>query len=188
MRCLRPLVICCALILLPSCGADSPGAFEVEWTASKPEVRIGRVQATVIERPSPDRARIQARWENRSGADNCALELVVPDGVVVLEGERQDQTEPEGEHDGSEGEHEVPDEDADERSADCLVGQDVGVVVEPGYRHPAGQQHPSVVADEVPDGLQLVARAAFLVDAEVGQHISFDVVLIALGGQHDPAL
>ena len=78
-----------ALLLLAACGGDEPVAQPVRWSESKVAPRVGRVRAAVTERPSADRARIEARWENRSASDTCALELIVPDGVVVLEGERR---------------------------------------------------------------------------------------------------
>jgi hypothetical protein len=61
---------------------------QVQWRASKPDARIGRVFAAVIERPAADRALISARWETRSAARSCALELLVPAGVVLLDGEQ----------------------------------------------------------------------------------------------------
>ncbi len=61
----------------------------IEWRESKPTSPVGRVRAAVVERPARDRARIEARWQNRTAAENCALELVVPPGVIVLEGERR---------------------------------------------------------------------------------------------------
>lgn len=89
MRNLSLLAVCCALVLAPACGGERAEPFKVAWRESKPSPRIGRVRAAVVERPAPDRARIEARWENRSGSENCALELLVPAGVVVLEGERR---------------------------------------------------------------------------------------------------
>jgi len=81
------LLLCSALLASAACGGDEPVPFQVEWRESKPDAHVGRLRAAVIERPAPDRARIEARWENHSSATNCALDLIVPDGVVVLEGE-----------------------------------------------------------------------------------------------------
>ncbi len=95
MRRLHLLVLCCLVLGLPACGDEAPTPVKVEWRQSKRGAAIGRVRAAVVERPAPDRALIEARWENRSGAENCALELVVPEGVVVLEGERRMPISPE---------------------------------------------------------------------------------------------
>ena len=87
MQRLGLLLLCSALLVPAACGRDAPTPFQVQWRESKPDGRIGRLRAAIIERPAPDRALIEARWENHSGAANCALELVLPDGVVVLEGQ-----------------------------------------------------------------------------------------------------
>ncbi len=93
MRTLRLLLLTCLALGATACGGEAPQTTapqptDIEWRESKPGARIGSVRAAVIERPGPGRALIEARWENRSGGGGCALELVVPDGVVVLEGER----------------------------------------------------------------------------------------------------
>jgi hypothetical protein len=90
---LRLLLFTCLTLGATACGSEAPQSTapqptDVQWRESKPGARIGSVRAAVVERPGPGRALIEARWENRSGGANCALELVVPDGVVVLEGER----------------------------------------------------------------------------------------------------
>lgn len=88
MRIAHLLLFACLTLGVSACGSEAPEPTQVEWRESKPVPRIGSVRAAVIERPGPGRARIEARWENRSEGATCALELVVPDGVVVLEGER----------------------------------------------------------------------------------------------------
>ncbi len=96
MRPLRPLLMCSALLALGLAGCGDVGSRDevappakVQWRESKPNSHVGRIRAAVIERPAPDRALIEAHWENRSGSDNCAVELVVPEGVVLLSGERR---------------------------------------------------------------------------------------------------
>ncbi len=88
MRTACLLLIACLAGPLAACGGETPAPFEPEWRESKPGAALGRIRAAIVERPGPDRAVIEARWENRSGAEGCALELVVPEGVMVLEGER----------------------------------------------------------------------------------------------------
>ena len=89
--------VCCTFVLLlvaAGCGGEAPPAqpTPVRWQASKHLSAVGQVRAAVIERPAPDRAWIEAQWEARAHQEglpphDCALEIAVPEGVTVLEGE-----------------------------------------------------------------------------------------------------
>jgi len=52
----------------------------------KPQPPIGRVEASVVARPAPDRAIIEAHWKRGRCAGASALELVLPDGAWLVEG------------------------------------------------------------------------------------------------------
>jgi len=93
----RCAVLAAVLLGLPLAGCGQTSSKEtaadvplvVQWRESKPGSPVGQVRAAVVERPALDRARIEARWQGRGAAANCALELVLPAGVVILEGDRR---------------------------------------------------------------------------------------------------
>lgn len=87
-----------ALPLLCACGDDSTtevsrdaatgAAVPVRWIQSKPNPSIGRLEAAVVARDASDRARVEARWTRSGAVAGCSLEIVLPDGVRLLEGQR----------------------------------------------------------------------------------------------------
>lgn len=88
-RLLAPaLLLAGVLVLLPSCGDTSAPPGEVQWIAAKPSSIVGSLRAAVVERTGPDRVVIEARWESRAVAENCALEIVLPEGAMLIEGQR----------------------------------------------------------------------------------------------------
>jgi hypothetical protein len=83
------LLSCAALTACGEPGADEPAPWTgpVVWQASKPSPTLGRIEAAVVERPSPDRATLEARWSAHPGLGTCELEIVLPEGVFLVEGE-----------------------------------------------------------------------------------------------------
>lgn len=92
MRCrVAPsLFLAVAVALLASCGEPAAPRADVQpqWHAAKPSPLVGGLRAAVIERTGPDRALIEARWERRAVAEGCALEMVLPEGALLIEGAR----------------------------------------------------------------------------------------------------
>jgi len=78
-----------AVLVLPGCGADTPAPAPgpVQWISSKPNPQVGSVRAAVVERPAPDRAWIEVRWDGRHHGDECAVTITLPEGALLLEGE-----------------------------------------------------------------------------------------------------
>ena len=89
---MAPLWLAVACLLVSACVGTSKGASEgpppVRWTSAKPNTAVGSLEVAVVERTGPDRVRIEARWESRPGLSNCALQLVLPEGAFLLDGER----------------------------------------------------------------------------------------------------
>lgn len=90
-----PAVLLSAALL--ACGGPEAGRAPgpVVWVASKPNPAVGRIRAAVAERPAPDRAAVEARWEAGPGLETCELEIVLPQSVLLVEGEAA-QRLPEG--------------------------------------------------------------------------------------------
>ena len=77
-----------ASLVLSGCGSQSaPASAPVQWISSKPNPQVGSVRAAVVERPAPDRAWIEVRWDGRNHGDECAVTITLPEGVLLLEGE-----------------------------------------------------------------------------------------------------
>jgi hypothetical protein len=53
---------------------------------AKPSSIVASLRAAVVERPAPDRARIEAHWTARQAGAGCALRLVLPPQVLLVEG------------------------------------------------------------------------------------------------------
>jgi hypothetical protein len=86
---LAPLVSLLLPLLAAACGeAPAPvrGAPDA-WIRGKPNPLLGQVEAGVVDRPAADRARIRARYTRLAGTPSCRIELVLPDGVLLREGE-----------------------------------------------------------------------------------------------------
>jgi hypothetical protein len=82
------LAVLCLLLLGAACG-DEPGAGpgpRDTWARGKPNPALGRIEAAVVERPARDRARIQARYALLPEAHGCRLQIVLPPGVLLVEG------------------------------------------------------------------------------------------------------
>ena len=71
---------------LCACGDAPQARHEVRWMHSKPNPAVGSVRAAVVARPAPDRAVLEAHWENLVGGEACNLELVLPEGVILRTG------------------------------------------------------------------------------------------------------
>ena len=89
-----PLVAASALLLLDARRESDRVPIHTaiggsSWIQGKPTPGLGRLEATITERLAVGRVRIQARVqvhpEVRTG---CRLELVVPEGCDLLEGQR----------------------------------------------------------------------------------------------------
>ena len=78
-----------AALALAGCGSETqtPATAPVHWTSSKPNPLVGSLQAAVVERPAPDRAWIEVRWDGRNHGDECAVTISLPEGALLLEGE-----------------------------------------------------------------------------------------------------
>lgn len=53
----------------------------------KPNPALGALVLEVLERPSPDRAVVRGRWARAEGARGCSLDLILPRGATLLEGQ-----------------------------------------------------------------------------------------------------
>jgi len=79
-----------AAVALTACGGDAaPGRSTAPepGRAGKANRAVGTIAARVLERPSADRAVVEADWALASGATACELELVLPEGALLVEGE-----------------------------------------------------------------------------------------------------
>lgn len=89
---LRTLVLLLGLPLLVACGdapeaSRGPAVFE-PGVAGKPHPDLGRITCAIVERPAPDRAVVEAEWVLGANATGCELVIELPDGAVLVEGER----------------------------------------------------------------------------------------------------
>lgn len=94
-------------------GVDAP----VVWMEAK-TTPIGSLKAAVTNRPAPDRVVLQANWARGTVSGACLLELVLPDGVLVVNGDARRELSPEAESGGQVWWLEVP---QDGRELDALV-------------------------------------------------------------------
>ncbi len=76
--------------LLPACGGpETPVAAPVQWMASKPNPIVGSLRAAVVERLGPDRVRLEAHWVGIANREGCAVDLGLPAGVMVVDGDER---------------------------------------------------------------------------------------------------
>jgi len=84
--------LCTAALSFAGCGSESVqalGAGKVhEPGHGKPNAAVGALEIAIVERPSSDRARVRATWRSADGVAGCELQLRLPDGAVMIEGER----------------------------------------------------------------------------------------------------
>jgi hypothetical protein len=97
---MRALFLCAAglfVCALGACGgpasdtpsdttSGTPTGGPVQWMTAKPNPFVGSLRAAVVERTAPDRARIEAHWRNDKLWPGCVVELVLPDGVIAVDG------------------------------------------------------------------------------------------------------
>jgi hypothetical protein len=81
------LVLLVAAIASCACGGEPRGPAPIRWVETKAQSPVGTLRAAVVERPARDRAWIEARWDARDHGSACELRLVLPDGVLRLEGD-----------------------------------------------------------------------------------------------------
>jgi hypothetical protein len=62
--------------------------------AGKPAVPVGHVVASVVERPGSDEAVVRADWARGPVGQSCRLELVLPEGASLVEGEEEQALQP----------------------------------------------------------------------------------------------
>jgi hypothetical protein len=62
--------------------------------AGKPSVPVGHVTAAVVERPGSDEAVVRADWARGPVGQSCRLELVLPEGASLVEGEEEQALRP----------------------------------------------------------------------------------------------
>jgi len=70
-------------------GDVAPGRPSGAAWRTKPRPGVGRLSLEVVERPSTGRAVLEARWSLASGAGDAALDLLLPEGADLVEGERR---------------------------------------------------------------------------------------------------
>ena len=82
-----------ALILLAvlagGCGDAPQRDAPVQWMQAKPGRVAARLEAAVTERPAPDRVRVDARWVAGTLEGACTLDIGLPAGVLIVEGEER---------------------------------------------------------------------------------------------------
>ena len=89
MRPRRPALACLLLagLALAACGgAPAPAPAPVRWMEAKPNPIVGSLRAAVVERPAPDRARLEATWGASALDGACLVDLGLPAGVLIVEG------------------------------------------------------------------------------------------------------
>ncbi len=87
----RIVIVLLSCAALAGCGEErvreaGPGAV-FEPGVGKPNAFVGSLDAAIVERPTRDRARIRATWRRAAGVEGCELQLHLPHGVLLLEGE-----------------------------------------------------------------------------------------------------
>lgn len=99
IRSLLPLAI--ASFLVAGCGSEqAPAPFTPEQGVSgKPHPEIGTVRGAIVDRPSADRALIEAHWALGASAEGCEIVLVLPEGASLVDGDEQRDV-PEGQSQG----------------------------------------------------------------------------------------
>lgn len=76
--------------LLAACGQpEAPVSAPTVWMEAKPSPFVDSLKAAVVERPAPDRARIEAHWSNDQLWPGCVIELVLPEGVIAVDGDER---------------------------------------------------------------------------------------------------
>lgn len=88
---LRSLTALALLSLVAACGAETAGdaPFTPEpGVSGKPHPELGTVRCTIVDRPSSDRALIEAYW-TLGNAAGCEILIELPEGAVLVEGERR---------------------------------------------------------------------------------------------------
>ena len=99
---MRPHRLCLLMLCtlaLGACGTES--APETGTTAvfepgvSKPNAMVGSLDVAIVERPARDRARIRASWRRADGVEGCQLQLHLPRGAVLVDGDETYMLAPE---------------------------------------------------------------------------------------------
>lgn len=87
------------LVALGACGGPSPEAKSpascVRDGSGKPVPPIGRVELVVVDRPSHDRVVLEARWMRGERGWGREVELVLPEGAWLVEGQSSKALAPE---------------------------------------------------------------------------------------------
>ena len=87
------LVGCCAAALMATRGGDSAGLEQLPFrpepgVLGKARPSLGTLMLTVTERPTLDRARVQAEWARAEGTEGCVVALSLPQGAYLVEGKK----------------------------------------------------------------------------------------------------
>ncbi len=88
------LLLVLPLLALAACGSE-PADAPVAWMQAKPNPVVGSLEAAVVERLGPDRVLLEARWGAGTLGTECQIDLGLPAGVMVLEGEERIPIDPE---------------------------------------------------------------------------------------------
>lgn len=91
----RAFALAACAAFLVGCGGDAsraqPEAGPVTppagaFLSRKPSPQLGTLEARIVERPSIDRAVLEASWSLRQGTQGCEVHVILPDAATLLEG------------------------------------------------------------------------------------------------------
>lgn len=89
----------------------------VVWMQAKPSP-LGTLTAAVTQRPAPDRVVLEARWGRGDVSGACLVEVLLPVGVLLVEGDARHALDPDAESGGRVWVLDVP---QDGRELDAVV-------------------------------------------------------------------
>ena len=93
----RLLPMLAVLCLVAACGQQQPTAdAPITWMEAKPNPVVSDLRIAVVDRPAPDRVRLEARWSESAIDGMCRVDLGLPGGVLIVEGPEQIDLDPEG--------------------------------------------------------------------------------------------
>lgn len=92
---MRTALLLLACTVLVACGGETAVPYApVRWMQAKPNPIVGELRMAVVERPAPDRVRLEAHWGRSALAGACAVDLGLPAGVLLVEGPARIELDP----------------------------------------------------------------------------------------------